>query len=500
MSENRSARDGATLHRSSSRDGGVARVIHAQLAELQTRFPRFPVGVSIIAPERAGSPDLDRARALRIRSGFELALDPARALRTLAEARAVVGGMSTPVDCRDQVLRETVARCHGLATVTLEEIDTLLRSTPPCAPSGTKLVERRLLTPWLLAIGETQRARAILAAASASMQPDAPEWHLTLSQLVDQQMRVVSGERPTAAVPGPSTEAGLKPVDWYRLQVDFYWRLVDGDVPAARRTVEQIVAFRSQAPPAFRSNPDALRALCDAIEGASGYQPAPPDGPLALYSIGAVLIAAEAVAISGTREAAAEWSAWFDRAWPDHVLRAPAWPVLAHRVRGLLASRAGDIPRGLRWLEEAIVIADRIDSPVEAALARVQCAELLVFDPPHGARERWSDLVRAGTDRCRALGIAYAHHAHRARIAAALGRFDLMPGIDTLTAQADTDLTARELEVLRLFRDGNSYREAGAALGVGWRTVQSHAYNAYQKLGVSSKIAAVSAAARMGLI
>jgi DNA-binding NarL/FixJ family response regulator len=65
---------------------------------------------------------------------------------------------------------------------------------------------------------------------------------------------------------------------------------------------------------------------------------------------------------------------------------------------------------------------------------------------------------------------------------------------------AGADLTPREVEVIRLFRDGCSYRDAAAVLGVGWRTVQSHAYNAYRKLGVSSRMAAVSAAARMRLI
>jgi ATP/maltotriose-dependent transcriptional regulator MalT len=210
-------------------------------------------------------------------------------------------------------------------------------------------------------------------------------------------------------------------------------------------------------------------------------------------------MAAEAVAIGGTRERAAEWSAWFDAVWPGHVLRAPAWPVLVHRVRGLLASRTGDAMAALRWLEEAVVLADEIESPVESAIARVQYAELLTVDPPPNARQRWTELLRVGTEQCRALGIPPEHHAYRARIAATLGRFDVMP-CAVAPDLPDSGLTPREVEVIRLFRDGLSYREAAGVLGVGWRTVQSHAYNAYQKLGVSSRIAAVTEAARLQLI
>ena len=61
-------------------------------------------------------------------------------------------------------------------------------------------------------------------------------------------------------------------------------------------------------------------------------------------------------------------------------------------------------------------------------------------------------------------------------------------------------VTPRETEVLRLLARGNTYREAAETLGVTWKTVQSHAYRAYGKLGAARKFEAVQTAQRMGII
>jgi DNA-binding CsgD family transcriptional regulator len=53
------------------------------------------------------------------------------------------------------------------------------------------------------------------------------------------------------------------------------------------------------------------------------------------------------------------------------------------------------------------------------------------------------------------------------------------------------DLTAREIEVLRLAAEGLTYAEMGQQLVVSRRTVDAHLRSIYSKLGVTSRSAAV---------
>jgi non-specific serine/threonine protein kinase len=69
--------------------------------------------------------------------------------------------------------------------------------------------------------------------------------------------------------------------------------------------------------------------------------------------------------------------------------------------------------------------------------------------------------------------------------------------MDASTASA---LTRRELEVLRLVADGRSDREIAAALFIGPATVHTHLANAFGKLEVSSRTAAVASARRLGIL
>ena len=62
-----------------------------------------------------------------------------------------------------------------------------------------------------------------------------------------------------------------------------------------------------------------------------------------------------------------------------------------------------------------------------------------------------------------------------------------------------TDLTARELEVLRLLAGGLSNRQLAAQLAISEHTVHRHVTNLYRKLHVSSRSAATAYAHRHGL-
>lgn len=67
-------------------------------------------------------------------------------------------------------------------------------------------------------------------------------------------------------------------------------------------------------------------------------------------------------------------------------------------------------------------------------------------------------------------------------------------------ARASVDLTTRERQVLSLVAEGCSSREIGARLFVSEATVKTHLGKLYEKLGVSSRAAAVAEAMKRGLV
>ena len=47
----------------------------------------------------------------------------------------------------------------------------------------------------------------------------------------------------------------------------------------------------------------------------------------------------------------------------------------------------------------------------------------------------------------------------------------------------ETELTEREIEVIRAFKDGSTYEEVAKRLGIARRTVTQHNYNSFKKIG-----------------
>lgn len=66
--------------------------------------------------------------------------------------------------------------------------------------------------------------------------------------------------------------------------------------------------------------------------------------------------------------------------------------------------------------------------------------------------------------------------------------------------EAHAMLTDREVEVLTIAAEGVTAREIGERLGLRERTITTHLQRIYGKLGVSSRTAAVTTAARSGLV
>jgi len=67
-------------------------------------------------------------------------------------------------------------------------------------------------------------------------------------------------------------------------------------------------------------------------------------------------------------------------------------------------------------------------------------------------------------------------------------------------ADARTDLTGRELEVLLWVAQGERSKEIAVHLGISERTVKAHLASIYNKLGVDSRAAAIAIAAQKGLL
>lgn len=76
--------------------------------------------------------------------------------------------------------------------------------------------------------------------------------------------------------------------------------------------------------------------------------------------------------------------------------------------------------------------------------------------------------------------------------------------IETSPAAAGEDrpsyLTPRELEVIRLVAEDKTAQQVASALGLSRRTINVHLQNAYRKLGVHGRLAAIRKAAREGFV
>ena len=67
-------------------------------------------------------------------------------------------------------------------------------------------------------------------------------------------------------------------------------------------------------------------------------------------------------------------------------------------------------------------------------------------------------------------------------------------------ASTQTDLTGRELEVLRGVAQGERSKEIALRLGITERTVKAHLASIYSRLGVDSRAAAIAVAAQRGIL
>lgn len=167
----------------------------------------------------------------------------------------------------------------------------------------------------------------------------------------------------------------------------------------------------------------------------------------------------------------------------------PSIPAFAALAEGVLASAQSEYEKACRVLERAVDGFDECGTPYEAVIARIDLASALASaGRPADARP----LVEEGLDMARRIGARSLEERAGGALEAMDARSDSREGLGKLTA--------RELEVLRLIAQGKSNRDVAKELGLSHHTVHRHVSNILTKLDLTTRAAAVAAAARLDLL
>ena len=111
-------------------------------------------------------------------------------------------------------------------------------------------------------------------------------------------------------------------------------------------------------------------------------------------------------------------------------------------------------------------------------------------------REALFDAIRAA-----ARGETLLQADVMAKLLSKLSGGATRPGVaESSHRDVSTDLTDRELEVLKAVARGERSKEIALRLGISERTVKAHLANIYGKLGVDSRAAAIAVAAQHNLL
>ena len=171
--------------------------------------------------------------------------------------------------------------------------------------------------------------------------------------------------------------------------------------------------------------------------------------------------------------------------------RQPLASLAARRLLGQLDADAGRRDDAERHLREALALAGACGAPFERALTLLALAELRVASGGAAEADVLLAEVRAICEPLGALPTLARVDVLAARLTGAPADRSLADGIH---------LSPREREVLALLVAGRNHREIGEALFLSKRTVESHVARIFEKFGVRTRAAAISAALAAGLV
>lgn len=340
------------------------------------------------------------------------------------------------------------------------------------------------LVPLMVARGDPVGAspwqRALSALASSSEHP----WRAADANV----FRHVIEHRNANGSGAPPIEVGNNYLAGWRLTLfRLHHALRTRDLAAATEERETLRTLADKVHAGFLEGFDALEVMGPRFGDEDVALP-PPE-TVSLLNLELVLAGTEYVAVHGNQASATAWLARLTSSLPREVRTALAWPVARDRVEGLLRVRTGDLRGGVANLRSAVQWSDSAGYAVEGALSRLQLSEILALSERPTTKHRWASMRTQAIEVLEEHGLDPVAPAYEATRAFSSGR-----GASTAL------LAPREVQVLKLLADGLTYREAADELGVQWRTVQTHAYHAYSKLGVTRRLAAVESARRLGII
>jgi DNA-binding CsgD family transcriptional regulator len=188
---------------------------------------------------------------------------------------------------------------------------------------------------------------------------------------------------------------------------------------------------------------------------------------------------------SGALAAARAASALREATDPD----LPGVRLGAHRVRAEVALRTGRLDEAVSEASKAIELAELCALPYERGLTQVLLAKAHLAA---GTRSEANLLVN---EAIATFTLLEAEPALRQAVAL-LTRLEPNAPI----AERGSDLSERELAVLRLIVAGRSNQAIADELFISWTTARTHVSHIFRKLGVSSRAEAVDVAHRRGLV
>ncbi len=285
-------------------------------------------------------------------------------------------------------------------------------------------------------------------------------------------------------------EAGNRHAERSLLSLRLRLEILRMDRPALEATAKELQELADGLQAIYAVGITGIQAAADV---ASAHRPRLIPGLRdagTYWGLGGLIAALEVLAIGGSRASALSLRAWADTALKQGVVTAFDWPAHLDRVVPLTMLRLGKQQRVPERLAKAAVRAEEMNHPIEAAIARLQYAEVAESlnmrtqgEAPGAAREQAVDTLLEWGIQPEPLSLTAAQAVLR--------------GAHT---RRTTDLSKGQAEVLQLLAEGLTYKEAGRRLGLSWRTVQTQAKYAYAKLGAHDRADAIARARRRGEI
>jgi DNA-binding NarL/FixJ family response regulator len=180
----------------------------------------------------------------------------------------------------------------------------------------------------------------------------------------------------------------------------------------------------------------------------------------------------------------------------------------ASLAAGYVALGAGDANEARRQLEDAVDAFLQSGAPFELARARLALARALEGLGQHEAARQEAERtipplveLHAELEISRARAFIELLSTHQGKRSDSRGDKPFgSRGDQPLSLSSNSELTGRELEVLKLVANGMSNQAIGEQLFLSEHTIHRHLANIFSKLSVSSRAAAVAQAARRGLL